>query len=84
MRPTEYLPNGAFVHEKWGDLPDARLVAICDGGYVATLFAQTLARSSSETNQQSYVVTDLSAGSQEYWNRERVEAWDAKQAEKSK
>ena len=71
--------GGAFVHQRWGDLSDCRLVALCDGEWTANKLAKALASSDRGDDRCAWVVTDACGGSQQVWNRARVDAEKAKE-----
>ena len=73
-RPIDFR-KPAFVHERWADLPDCHLIAVCRDGFAAEIIARALAGRADD--KQPYVVTDTSYGSQAVWTKARVEAGEA-------
>lgn len=67
------MNGGAYVHERWDGCDGARLVALCESDWTATILAKALA-SQDGKDQRSWVVTDCHGGDQQVWNRARIEA----------
>jgi hypothetical protein len=65
--------GGAYLHERWSDLSDCSLVALCQSNYHAELLARALAENATLEDGRSWVVTDSHGGSQQVWNRARIE-----------
>ena len=72
--------GGAFVHEGWGDISCARLVALFDSDWNASLFAKMMAAAEKPDSTRHWIVTDSRGGAQQRWNRRRIDSEKAKSA----
>lgn len=73
------IVGGAFVHERWGDLGNARLIALCESTWAARQLAMALAGKDAPETSRAFVITDSNGGPQEVWHRARVDAERAKE-----
>lgn len=71
--------GGAFIHERWGDCSDSRLVALCESDWTATVLAKALAADERPETNRAWIITDARGGSQQVWDRARVDAEKAKE-----
>lgn len=77
------IVGGAFVHEQWGLLENARLIALCDSEWTALHLCRELASHAHLEDARRWIITDARGGDQQIWTRARVDAERAKQEQSS-